>query len=84
MANGNPQITEYAAIDTSIVPDVVNSFSFGSSSRMVLNLARNATIAARIGPNLRLINPGLRGSKGGPSCEGSRPTRDGIRPGTEG
>jgi hypothetical protein len=42
-ANFQPQISEYAATETSIDADVVNSFSFGSSRASALSLAANFT-----------------------------------------
>ena len=35
-ANFQPQMSAYAAIDTSIVADVVSTFAFGSTSRAAL------------------------------------------------
>jgi hypothetical protein len=51
------------------VPTVVNSLTFGSSTRIALIFASNAAIAASTGPNRRLIHD-WRGCCGGGQSSG--------------
>ena len=50
IANDQPQISAYAAIETSIVAEVVSSFTFGSSSRTDFSFVASRQRPAAIGP----------------------------------
>ena len=50
-ANFHPQISVYAPIETSIDAEVVNSLSFGSSSRTALSFAPNLRISSAAAPS---------------------------------
>ena len=49
-ANDQPQMSEYAAIETSIVAEVESTLIFGSRSRIAFALLANAMTATAIGP----------------------------------
>jgi hypothetical protein len=69
-ANDQPQISAYAAIETSIEAEVVRIFSFGSSSRSALPLVASNSSAAPSGAPTR-FRLSRQSPRPEPGCSGS-------------